>query len=143
MAAYVSICDSPDCRISVEGKLPSCPQCGRPMRHRRQAQPRGCILLFVGLFLTLMMGTVSYYTVPLMLRPGDETGGMSFEGTTAQAVFALTLFAVLIGFGVAAMLGGLHEIRTGRQHPRFLRWMLLFFSLFILAGLLLQIVLSF
>jgi hypothetical protein len=142
MAAYVSICDSPDCRISIEGRLQSCPQCGRPMRHRRQAQPRGCILLFVGLFLTLMMASVTFYLVPLMLRPGEEMDGTSFEGTAVQALFVLALFALLIGFGLTAMLGGLYEIATGKQHPHFLRWMLLFFALVLAGGLLVQVALS-
>ena len=142
MAAYVSICDSSDCRISVEGRLATCPQCGRPMRHRRQAQPRGCILLAVGLLLTLMMGAVTFYLAPLMLRPGEEMDGTSFEGTLAQAVVVLVLFALLIGFGVTAMLGGLYEIVSGRQHAHFLRWMLLLFSLVILAGLSVQVALS-
>jgi len=142
MAAYVSICDAPNCRISIEGKLARCPKCAGPVRHVRQAQPRGWVLLIVGLLLVLMMGAVTFYTAPLMLRPGEETGGSRFDGTAGQALLILGLFALLIGFGLAAVLGGLHEIVTGRQHPVFLRVMFLTFVLLMVAGLVIRIALS-
>ena len=132
---HVSICDAPSCRISVDGKLPQCPQCGGPVRYVRQAQPRGWVLLILGLFLLLMMAAVAYYTVPMMLRPGEESGGTRFDGTVGQALLVLGLFALLIGFGLAAALGGVHEIVTGRQHPVFLRIMYGIFMLLILSAL--------
>ena len=142
MALHVSICDAPSCRISIDGKLERCPKCGGPVRHVRQAQPRGWVVLIVGLFLVLMMAAVCYYTVPLMLRPGEEVGGTSFEGNMAQAMVVLGIFALLIGFGLAAAGGGIHEIVTGRNHPPFLRGVFLIFAGLMIGAVILPIVLG-
>ena len=108
----------------------------------RQAQPRGCVLLAVGLFLVLMMAAVCYYTVPLMLRPGEEVGGSMFEGSPVQATMILALFALLIGFGLVAAAGGLHEIVTGRQHPAFLRAAFLVLAALMLGAVIVPVVLA-
>ena len=142
MPLHVSICDAPSCRISVDGKLEQCPKCGGPVRHVRQSQPRGCVLLVIGLILVLMMASVCYYTVPMMLRPGEETGGSTFEGSPVQALVVLALFALVMGFGLAAAVGGLYEILTGRQHPFFLRAIFLIFTALMVAAVIVPAVIG-
>jgi hypothetical protein len=96
------------------------------------------VLLIVGLFLTLMMAAVAFYTAPLMLAGQED--GWRFDGTPGQAITILILFALLIGFGLAAALGGLYEILTGRQHPAFLRAIFLLFAALMLAVVVIGIV---
>ncbi|WP_129794251.1 hypothetical protein [Sphingosinicella sp. CPCC 101087] len=138
--AHVSICDAAGCRITVDGRLPHCPKCGGPVRHARQVQPRGWVLLIVGLFLTVLMAAVTFYTAPTMLA-GQENG-WRFDGTPAQATMILILFALVIGFGLGAAIGGLYEILTGQQHPAFLRAIFLLFTALMLAALAIGFVLG-
>lgn len=140
MAVHVSICDAPSCRIAVEGRLDRCPNCGGAVRHVRQAQPRAWVLIIIGAILLLMMSAVAYYMVPLMLRPGEEVGGASFDGNALEAATISAFFALLIAFGLTVMLGGVHELRTGRQHHAFLRFALTMFAAIMIGATILQIV---
>ena len=116
----LSTCNSPTCAVTVEGSLAACPKCGGPMRAVTESRARGWILVFCGLVLILMMGVITLNVAPMMLRPGEDLGGSSWEGTAEQGRMALALFGVIILFGFASLANGLYQIRTGEQHRIFM-----------------------
>jgi hypothetical protein len=126
--ADLSTCDAPTCAFTVEGSLAVCPKCGGPMRAVRESRLRGWALLLLGLLLVGMMGAITFYMAPALMRPGEEADGNSFTGTAQQARLILYLFWALIGFGAVTTANGLYQIATGRQHWAFVALTLLVFA---------------
>jgi hypothetical protein len=114
-----SICLSPACGVSVDGNVRKCPECGWAMRSPRNIRVRGWVLIGVGLFLVLLMGTVAWHVAPAMLNPGKEAGGMRFDGTPELAELALAIFALVILFGLFSIANGLYMIVNGRPNRLF------------------------
>ena len=79
---------------------------------------RGGALVVVGVVLIAIMVAVISATEPLLLFPGRSFGGSRFSGTRGQGLGLLALFAGLLVFGVAAVVYGAWQIRTGRQDKR-------------------------
>ena len=111
-----SICLSPQCGAWADGQVKACPRCGGPMRARRGVTWGGWVMLGMGLFLLLLMGTITAVVAPMLLRPGIETaGGGTFTGTAQQAWLILGLFALIMLFGLASTIHGGMQVATGRQ----------------------------
>ena len=115
-----SKCVSPDCGYWEDGALAACPKCGGAMRVTKGSTARGWILLFLGLFLILLMGTITANLAPTMLRPGEVIDGSTFEGTPEQARIFLGLFALVILFGFVSTIYGLFQIVTRRESKAFM-----------------------
>lgn len=111
-----STCNSMACRNTVEGSVAKCPKCGARMRTPRDVRRLGWFLLVIGLFLTGLMGVVTWNMAPMLLYPGDEvTGGGRFTGTAEQATLIFRLFAAVIVFGLAISVIGALQIRSGQR----------------------------
>ena len=96
-----------------------CPQCGSGgMRSKRWVRRLGGMLVVCGLIITGIIGVVSYYTMPLMLRPGVGFNGTRFSGTSGQLTFVLGIFALVGTFGLIALIQGLWQVKTGRFDKR-------------------------
>ena len=110
-----STCFSLSCGETVDGIVKKCPKCGGRMRTSRQIRILGWVMLAAGLFLILMMGTISWLIGPALLRAmhGQDP---EFTGTPDQARMVLELFAIIIVFGFGAAANGLIQIRTGRRN---------------------------
>jgi len=80
---------------------------------------RGWLLVGCGLFLVGMMGTITWLTAPRMLRPGVEIDGTTFTGTPAEAETFLSLFALVILFGLLSLANGIYMIVARRQSRAF------------------------
>jgi hypothetical protein len=92
-----------------------CPECGSWMPRARGIRIRGGILIFLGLVLVGMMGTISIVVAPIMFSDGSG-GGTKFSATPAQAVLIMGLFGAVIVFGVACILSGIVQLVTGRRN---------------------------
>ena len=110
-----SNCLSESCKAWADGAVAVCPRCGGPMRFEKGPTVRGWVLLFIGLFLVLLMGTITWNLAPSMLQPGKEVDGGTFTGTAEEARTFLGLFALVIAFGLTAAVNGAFIIATGRQ----------------------------
>lgn len=111
-----------------------CPKCGRRLRTAKQVRLLGWLQLAIGVFLVGLMGTITYYVAPLMLRAGETTGtsrGANFTGTPGQAQMILALFGMVIVFGLGSMLSGLWQIKTGRRNKWLFIVMLVLFVVLI------------
>jgi MFS family permease len=101
---------------------------------RRWARRFGGILVLCGLFITSLMGTVTYYTAPMMLHPGKDYGGTRFSGTPGEAAFALGIFAVVLAFGLTSLCYGVWQVRTGKRSKRVAFAMLGLWAVLLLAA---------
>ncbi len=110
-----SKCNNFACRLTVEGQVATCPNCGTRMRTPGTVRKLGWVLLVLGMFLVGMMGIVTLNTAGIMSHPGDEIGGSSFTGDAAQGRMILTLFGAVIVFGLGTMASGIYQIRTGQR----------------------------
>ena len=113
-----STCLSPLCGITIDGLQKKCPECGWAMRGSRNIRGRGWLLLCCGLFLVLLMGTITWKMSPMLLHPEQAAAEGSFTGTPEQARTFLNLFLLVILFGTLGTVNGLYMISTGRQN----RW---------------------
>jgi hypothetical protein len=75
----------------------------------------GWLLSVIGALLTVGMGFITLRLAPSML--GHDEG---FTGTAKQATTFLTLFALVILFGLNSLIWGVRMIRTGQRS----NWML-------------------
>jgi hypothetical protein len=88
------------------------------LQSRRWSRRFGTALFVCGLVITGIMGTVIYYTAPLLLRPGVSIGGTRFSGSAGQGLFFLGIMGVVATFGVTAMLYGVWQSTTGGRSKR-------------------------
>ena len=90
------------------------------MRGPRNIKVRGWVLIALGLFLAVFMGSIALVLLPAMLSPGKEMdGGVTFTGTAADAEFARTIFALVILFGLVGIAAGVHMVVRGRPNRAF------------------------
>lgn len=96
---------------------------GGDMRAAATGDPRwrGGGLVVLGTMLIAIMVAVITATEPMLLFPGRSYGGSRFTGTREQGLGLLALFAGLLIFGVAAVVYGAWQIKTGRQNKRVMR----------------------
>jgi hypothetical protein len=113
-----STCLSPLCGITIEGSEKKCPKCGWAMRGTRNLRIRGWVLLVLGLFILLLMGTITWKLSPMLLHPEQAYAEGTFTGTPEQARTFLNLFLMVILFGALGTANAIYMIVTGRQN----RW---------------------
>jgi len=119
MAAY-NVCRDPKCATLVEGKVDACPKCGGAMRTVGESPLRAITLLVLGLILFIGMGIIFYNTYPTFSNPGVQIEGSRFTGTAEQGQQALMLFAVVIVFGLVAIVNGIYMLVTRQQSKIFI-----------------------
>ncbi len=108
-----SKCLSMSCRETVDGSVEKCPKCGTRMRTPKMVRRLGWFLLLVGLFLVVLIGTVTWNLAPSLLHPYAPDS--NFTGTAEQARLILRLFGVVILFGLGTMVNGTYQIVTGQR----------------------------
>jgi len=106
------------CGFETDKFLSHCPRCGVGLQSKRWSRRFGYALFVCGLIITGLMGTVIFYTAPLMLRPGVEVHGTKFSGTAGQGTLFLGIMGLVATFGTTAMLYGVWQIATGRRDKR-------------------------
>lgn len=131
------------CGRSAAEPADKCPKCGRRLLTAKQVRRLGWVQFAAGLFLVGMMGAVTYYVAPMMLRPGVETaGGSRFTGTAGQALTIFVLFGLVIFFGLTSMVSGLYQVKTGRRNRLIFVFMMGLFGVLLVAGWLIPLALG-
>jgi hypothetical protein len=111
-----------------------CPQCGGSMQTRRWSRRLGWVLIGCGVILTAMMGTLIWYTAPMLLQPGKSFDGTRFDGGPGMALVVLAIFGAVLAFGVTALGYGVFEVRTGRRDKRVIYAMLGLWTLLLMVA---------
>jgi hypothetical protein len=88
------------------------------MQSRRWSRRFGWGLAICGLVITGLMAPVLYHLLPLLLRPGVDTGGMRFSGSAQQARLVLGVLGAVFVFGATALAYGIWQIRTGQRSKK-------------------------
>jgi len=121
------------CGYETHDTIAKCPKCGRGLLSTKRVRRLGWVQLFVGLFLVMFMGIITFNLAPSMLEPGvPDTSGSRFTGTREQARIVLGLFGVIIVFGLTSMAGGLWQITFGTRNKWILYFGVVLFLLLIL-----------
>jgi MFS family permease len=107
------------------------------MQTRRWSRRLGWVLIGCGVFLTGMMGTLTWYTAPMLLRPGTTVDGTRFSGGPGMALVVLAIFGAVFAFGATALGYGVFQVRTGRRDKRIIYAMLGIWGLLLTAAYLL------
>jgi uncharacterized membrane protein YedE/YeeE len=103
------------CSFTASEIVTRCPECGSWMRRAQGLRRRGWVLIFLGLLLVGMMGTITFLVAPSMLS-GGASAGARFTGTPDQAILILGLFGIVIVFGLTCIASGLWQVVTGRRN---------------------------
>jgi hypothetical protein len=114
-----------------------CPQCGSPIQSRRWSRRFGIGLFLCGSFITGVIGTVAWFTMPAILRAGQEVDGNTFSGTRQQALMVLTVYGIVAAFGLTTMIYGIWQVRTGRRNLKVIGFAISLLALLFLIVLLL------
>ena len=127
--AHQRVCYALRCGFTSDEPIDVCPKCGRKMRSSNSVRVYGVLQLILGLFLVVFMGVITLYLLPMMMRPGETTGGGSkFTGTSQQAIVILSLFGLIIAFGFGSTLAGLWQVVTARRN-KWIIWSVLGLSI--------------
>jgi hypothetical protein len=114
--ANLRSCSSLKCNYVTTDDVVNCHKCGRRLRTARQMRRNGSLLLACGLIMIVMMGVITYNTMPILLHPGVWVDGSKFSGTESQAKQVLAIFVALILFGVVSLVAGIVQIITCRTN---------------------------
>jgi MFS family permease len=82
----------------------------------RKIRMLGWVLVVIGAFLVLLMGTITYFVVDIVAQSGTPGTTTRFTGTPEQARAMFVLFGVVIATGLAALAAGIAQIRSGRRN---------------------------
>lgn len=91
----------------------------------RKVKTAGIVVTGAGVFILLLMGTVTWRMAPILLAaPGALTDGSRFNADQAIARLVLALFGAVLLFGAVAVAVGLSQATTGRRKkgPIFAIW---------------------
>ena len=86
------------------------------MQTSRSVRRLGWTLLVIGAGLVGLMGTITVTTLPSLLPVGNALGPDRFNGMEEQAQSILTLFGLVIAFGLASAFNGVWQILSGRRN---------------------------
>ena len=124
------------CDFETPRELDNCPRCGHKLISSGRVKVLGWVLILLGLFLVAFMGVITFFVAGLIMRanqPGSTTG---FTGGTKEMVLIFGIFGLVIAFGLASVVAGLAQARSGRRNKMLVKVMLgIVFVLAVVGGL--------
>jgi len=104
-------------------------------RDSRTIRLTGIVAMGLGLVVIVMIGSVAYYTVPIMLADGETIAGSRFTGGPHVRLLIFGIYAAVAAIGFTAMLSGAVHVATGKRFAPDLRLLSLFLTLLVGIGL--------
>lgn len=124
------ILSCPKCSFETSETLAQCPSCGSRLQSARKVRTLGWLLLVLGTFLVLFMGTLGIY-LGSIISSSDEPGATTrFTGGPEDVAFIVLIFGLVISFGFASIAGGIWQIKYGKPNR------ILMVAMFLVAGIL-------
>ena len=121
------------CSFETTDSLSRCPNCGGRLQSARKVRILGWILLALGAFLVIFMGTLGIYLGKIISQTGESKSTTRFTGGPQDVALIVTVFGLVIAFGVASMTGGIWQIVYGKPNRK------LMVAMFLVAGILVVI----
>jgi len=114
------------CNFEGLGANITCPQCKKNhFLNASSVRTRGAILVFVGLFLTALIGGIAVFIAYLLFGSANQTAEAKARVNDALPALYVVygLFAVLIAFGLNSLISGIWMLTTGRRN-RVMLWIM-------------------
>lgn len=121
------------CSFETSESLSRCPNCGGRLQSARKVRILGWILLVLGAFLVIFMGTLGFYLGRIISQTGESTSTTRFTGGPQDVALIVAVFGLVISFGFASMAGGIWQIVYGKPNRK------LMVAMFLVAGILVVI----
>jgi uncharacterized paraquat-inducible protein A len=121
------------CSFETTESLSRCPNCGGHLQSARKVRILGWLLLVIGAFLVIFMGTLGIYLGSIISQTGESTSTTRFTGGPQDVALIVAIFGLVISFGIASMAGGIWQIVYGKPNRK------LMVAMFLVAGILVVI----
>jgi uncharacterized paraquat-inducible protein A len=121
------------CSFETSESLSRCPNCGGRLQSARKVRVLGWMLLVIGAFLVICMGTLGIYIGSLISQTGESTSTARFTGGPQDVALIVAVFGLVISFGIATMAGGIWQIVYGKPNRK------LMVAMFLVVGILIVI----
>jgi uncharacterized membrane protein len=118
------------CSFETTESLSRCPNCGGRLQSARKVRILGWMLLVIGAFLVIFMGTLGFYLGRIISQTGESTSTTRFTGGPQDVALIVAVFGLVISFGFASMAGGIWQIVYGKPNRK------LMVAMFLVAGIL-------
>jgi hypothetical protein len=127
------------CGHETDRVLTECPECGQKLRTSGQVKVLGWVLLLLGAFLVVFMGSIAFL-VARIIAGTDEPGATTrFDGGPKEVAMIFGIFGLVLAFGFTSMVAGFWQVWYGRRNKR-LVWVILGIAVSLLViGELIQI----
>lgn len=122
------------CGYETDDPIEQCPQCGRRLRKARTVRRLGWVLVLLGAFLVLFMGTITVGLIRLIAAAQAPDAQVHFNGSPEMLLLIYGIFGLVILFGVVSMVGGIWQIRYGKQNKKLAYIVLAMGLLFLVIG---------
>lgn len=110
------------CDYETREAVERCPRCGgRRLMTTTGVRALGAVLVGLGLFLIIFMGTIAVVVAGIIAgsnRPGSTT---RFAGGTKEIALIYGIFGLVIAFGAASTVGGAMQLARGRRSKAMVR----------------------
>jgi hypothetical protein len=93
-------------------------------RGERHRVAHGALLFALGLIIVGIIGTVAWFTVPIMLADGDTVNGSRFTGGPGARLVIFVIYSLVGAIGLTAMIGGAIVAATGKRPTQLARIMM-------------------
>lgn len=120
----------PKCSFETTETLARCPSCGSRLQSARKVRTLGWVLLVLGTFLVLFMGTLGIYLARIISDSSEPGATTRFTGGPQDVMFIVVIFGLVISFGLACIGGGIWQIKYGKPNR------ILMVGMFLVAGIL-------
>jgi len=117
------------CTYKTHEPATKCPQCGGTMRNSTQIRTLGIILILIGLFLSGLMGIITYKFAPALLKAGELKGSGNHSNVVIPAWQLIALFGSVFIFGINSFFTGIWQTVTGYRN----KWLFLAFIILIVV----------
>jgi len=124
------ILSCPKCSFETSETLARCPSCGSRLQSARKVRTLGWLLLVIGTFLVLFMGTLGIYLGSIISGSNEPGATTRFTGGPDDVAFIVLIFGLVISFGIASIAGGIWQIKYGKPNR------ILMVAMFLVAGIL-------
>lgn len=120
------------CKYETETADAKCARCGRRLRSRTEIRVLGAILIFLGGFLLVVMGTISSWMYNVIFHP-QSANGAKFTGDASELAMIAGVFGFVFLFSFIAVIAGLWQLILGRRNM-ILVWIIVGLGIIFIVG---------